>query len=315
MRKFRRSPDSTKSVRPLLIVGSGRSGTTWLADELSTQLNSTTIFEPLHAGRVPDVPGWGVRSGVPGKYIAPDSLDEEFQTFFERLFSGHISNRWTRQDWRLVPRWTKHAPFLGRVAYSMAAQYADLRRTRSDRRLVKLIKANLLTGWLAENFDLDILYVIRHPCQVVGSRMRKGWQCHLDDILAQPALMSDFVEPHSDLIRCANSPVEKLAVQWSVENLVPLSQLPIKNLTSLSFEAFFSEPDSSFEKISKALNVPTLASPAMKSRYESTSWHAPLSRSDGERVLKICRGFGINIYGKEILPIEDLDEISSIAVA
>ena len=92
-----------QTIPPVFVAGSGRSGTTWIGDIISSCSGCIPVFEPLHR-KVPQVPRWGVNSGLPGTYLCEDVSYPQWEAFFDALFAGRISNAWTRQDWVRVPK-------------------------------------------------------------------------------------------------------------------------------------------------------------------------------------------------------------------
>ena len=46
---------------PLIIAGSGRSGTTWILDVIAESNNLRTVFEPLQPYGVPEAQSYGYR--------------------------------------------------------------------------------------------------------------------------------------------------------------------------------------------------------------------------------------------------------------
>lgn len=293
--------------RPILVAGSGRSGTTWLSDEIASWARTRPVFEPLHVGRVQGVPEWGVRSGVPGKYVAAHGQDQKMQTFVTRLLEGQVENHWTQQTWRHVPKWVSRSSILEGLAYSIAGKVGHRRRIQGDRMVIKFIKANLMLGWLSQNFDVQIVYVVRHPCQVVGSRLSRGWQSDLADILSQTDLMADHLEPFRDVIESANTSIRQLAVLWCVENLVPLRELRQHQWVNVAYEDFLSSPQEAFGSLGEKLELPVTLPNPIASR-SGAKWHHPLTELDGLEVLNVCQEFGIDLYGREPAPQASFDD-------
>jgi hypothetical protein len=145
-------------------------------------------------------------------YMRPESDDEELQAYCHRVFSGRIRHRCIDQEVGcLLPRY----------------------------RVIKEIRANLMLQWIRRRFPLvPVLFVIRHSCAVVLSRMELDWATD-DDIapmLAQPDLLDDFLAAKIDLIHGAATPEAKHAVVWCVNNLVPLTQFGPGELHTVFYE-------------------------------------------------------------------------------
>jgi len=76
----------------------------------------------------------------------------------------------------------------------------------SDRRhklrpLVKDPIALLSAPWLAKNFNMDVVVLIRHPAAFVSSILRKNWVFHFEHLLNQEQLMQDVFQPYENEIR------------------------------------------------------------------------------------------------------------------
>lgn len=293
----------------MLIVGSGRSGTTWLSDEIAAKVGTRTIFEPLQRSRVPGVPSWGHVGEHAGKFLTCRDNDSEMDNFFERLLSGEICNTWTRQDWRLVPRWTEASPFIERFFYHLAARRNRRRTRQGTHSVIKFIKANLMLDWIDHKFDVKIIYVIRHPCQVIGSRLKHKWRFDVSDITQQPELMRRELSPFKSMIESARTPVQQLAATWCVENRIPLLQSRRANWICQTYEDCIFDTERVFDAFDQFLigeqnkrrksRIPNSNLAARAARPDaSRPWHHPLSEQQGEEVLAYCRDFGIQLYGR-----------------
>ena len=181
--------------RSILVAGTARSGTTWLADLIASQIPSRILFEPFHPDLVSEY-----RRFQYFQYMRPGTEAPEFYAFAQKVFTGEIRNRWIdRQNERII----------------------------SKVRLVKEIRANLALKWLHDHFpEVPIIFIMRHPCAVVLSRLELGWATDHDiqPFLSQPQFVEDYLSPYLDLICNAVNSEEKHAVIWSISNMVPLRQ-------------------------------------------------------------------------------------------
>ena len=214
-------PDMRRSI---LVAGTARSGTTWLGDLIASQIPSRILFEPFNPDLVPDY-----RRFHYFQYMRPGTENPEFYAFAQKVFTGEIRNRWID---------------------------SHNERIISKIRLVKEIRANLALKWLHDNFpEVPILFIMRHPCAVVLSRMELGWATDRDiePFLSQPQLVEDYLGPYSDLIRSARSSEEKHAVIWSVSNLVPLKQFISEELKVVYYENLCTQPEVELPGIFEAI--------------------------------------------------------------
>jgi hypothetical protein len=69
--------------------------------------------------------------------------------------------------------------------------------------------------------------------------MNKGWlfDWNKNDVLAQPELMKDWLQPFSKSISESSSLADRLAHKWCIETYVPLKQLAgLKNVLILRYD-------------------------------------------------------------------------------
>jgi hypothetical protein len=176
-----------------------------------------------------------------------------------------------------------------------------------------------MLAWIDQMFHPRIVFTIRHPCAVVLSRLKLKWETHLDVFLAQPQLIADYLEPFLDLVHSAHTEVQKQAVMWSVENLIPLQQLPNHNWIFCLYEEFYRQPEAEADRVLKGLGIRktwltqrAIRSITMVTRPDSavltkkdplTEWQHQLSPADIDTVLETVHAFGINLYSSQPLPV------------
>ncbi|MFI5342150.1 MAG: sulfotransferase [Candidatus Methylomirabilales bacterium] len=301
---------------PIFVAGSGRSGTTWVGETIASCSGCIAVFEPLHPNSVAETPRWGVHCGFPGPYMRAGGFYPVWEAFFDALLAGKISNSWTRRDWTRVPKPLTRWWLTERIGYRLARIRHRQQAMRANRYVIKEIRANLMLDWLASYTGARIVYLIRHPCAVIGSQLRQkeqAWVAELDEIFCQPPLMSDFLEPFRRTMSGATTPLERQAVRWCVENFVPFSQAGSKDWLLCCYEEFISDRDGTFGRVFRSLGVePTSVTEKAKKLVVSNPthdlnttrpWHAPLSEAEGEVVLRICEDFSLRLYGRQRMPL------------
>ena len=203
-----------------------------------------------------------------------------------------------------------------RVAYRLVKTHYRFREMFANRYVVKEIRANLMLDWLETYTGGGIVYLIRHPCAVIGSRIKyesPGFEADMEEILCQGSLMSDFLEPFRKTISAAKTLLQRHAVLWCVENFVPLSQAGSKDWLICCYEDFVSDQDAAFRMVFQHLGLePTSRTERVKNLAVSkpshdlhtpSPWYAPLTEADGEEVLQISEEFGLRLYGRQRLPL------------
>ena len=282
--------------RTVLVAGSGRSGTTWLADLLQPELHARILFEPFHSRLVEEY-----RPFHYFHYLRPDEDHEAMQAYCQRLFSGDIRHPWIDREVEVL---------------------------RPRMRLVKAIRANLLLGWIRNHFpEVPLVWVVRHPCAVVLSRMELGWDTDRDiaPFLEQPNLVSDFISERMRVIEGARTNEEKHAIVWCVHHAVPLRQLESSAYHLVFYEDLLRRPEFEVPRLFAALGqVPRpsiferMARPSTTSSRDSAvivggdamaRWRNKLSSEQIARVLAVVRAFELDrLYGDELTPRLDARE-------
>jgi hypothetical protein len=285
---FNPNPDTRRSI---LVAGTARSGTTWLGDLIASQLPSRILFEPFNPDLVSDYSRFHYF-----QYMRPGTENLEFHAFAQKVFTGEIRNRWIdRQNERIFSKF----------------------------RLVKEIRANLALKWLHDNFpEVPILFIMRHPCAVVLSRMELGWatDSDIEPFLSQPELLEDHLGPYLDLIGGAVRIEEKHAVVWSVCNLVPLIQFHPDELKIVYYENLCTQPEIELPGVFEAIGyqysgaaATSINQPSQTTRRASAvvtgtnkiaNWKRKLSRSQIDNILRVVHGFGLDhLYRDSSLPL------------
>ena len=189
------SKEISPNNKRLIILGSARSGTSWLCETLSRQSRYRLLFEPEHPNHVKQ-----------GKFIADHtrfSLDEDFaKFFFNKVFSNRIDNDWIAQH--SYRKYKMHLwPFIPKFF------------------VIKMIRTNLLTSFFLNNYSHPILFVVRNPYQVIHSqnRVKFPWLYDLGVFAKNEKLCSDLYEHTGIVLKCeVFSDFEKLVIRWGIEN-------------------------------------------------------------------------------------------------
>jgi hypothetical protein len=172
---------------------------------------------------------------------------------------------------------------------------------RTDRLVLKIVSAKALVDWFATSFDVDVVYVTRHPIPQALSCIRNQWS-----LTAKPYLRNEwFVTTHLDAATEAHcwdllrtgSPLEQLVLNWALENLVPLRLLPERPAwTYLSYEATVLEPVTILPRLAAALDlddvdamVRATSRPSRSSGLSDSSTRTSIEAGDREALLRRWR--------------------------
>jgi hypothetical protein len=167
----------TADRRPILIVGLPRSGTTWTVRALGNAEGVVVVSEADNEDKYPVAIGAKHRMG---RYpvLRPGEESPAYWRLWEWIFDGAPEGRrslWARRMLGLgQPKRIHDGTFdpFTRLAGALAGkpQTTTGPTVAAGRRVVaKSIHAQLSIEWLADNFDIDIVFIARHPANVLAS--------------------------------------------------------------------------------------------------------------------------------------------------
>lgn len=288
--------------RTALVLGSGRSGTTWLAESIARRHRSRLLFEPFHPllGAI----GEGARL-----FLDPAESPPAFERSAGRVLSGRA-----------------------RGAYIDEIRIARL----PGGRVVKDVHATNLLPWFRANHPaVPVVYVVRHPIAASLSRLRSDTFYGIGDYLATPAGRDDAESspsaawlPLYDGYRDHPEPLVRLVAEWCFENAYSLSRGNSPGVALTFYETVVLSPASELARIGElcagALG-PARTSPAVgemrtpsatdwrgtaAEAQRSGEWKRLLGRWTDEvpqsvvrRCLEVLSEFGLDrLYGEDPLP-------------
>jgi hypothetical protein len=198
----------TAARQPLLVTGAHRTGTTWTGKMLAAGGEAGYVSEPLNVlhrrgvFRAP-VERWYT-------YICAENEDRYLPALQETIrFRYHTgleiaSLRSTRD--------------LGRMGRD---EWLFLQgRLRKQRALIKDPFAIFSIPWFIDRLDSQVVVTIRHPAAFASSLLRLNWPFQIEDLLAQPLLIRDWLGPFRKQLEDLSQTPEDILAQgsllWSV---------------------------------------------------------------------------------------------------
>lgn len=196
-----------KFNKHFIIVGSARSGTSWLTEIIATQFRYRLLFEPEHEFNTTD-----------GHLICDQFFDGTIptnaETYLTRVFKNKVDNDWIAQCsdrrykmhlWPLLPK----------------------------KYIIKFVRANLAAVAINANFHIPVVHIIRNPYEVLYSqqRVKFPWLYDLEHFKVQKALVQLLKTTYNfDLISTDTySDLERLTIRWCIENVIPIHLKPATN--------------------------------------------------------------------------------------
>jgi hypothetical protein len=169
-------------LRPILVTGAHRSGTTWVGRMLAAEDGVAYISEPLNVVHRPGVFAAPVSHWY--TYITFENEARFLPSFHELLdYDYHIwaelrSIRSRKDALRMVRDF--HSFFVGSM--------------HGERPLIKDPFAVFSAPWFGGRLDCQVVISVRHPAGFASSLKRLGWSFDFKDLLDQPLLMRDHLE-------------------------------------------------------------------------------------------------------------------------
>jgi hypothetical protein len=193
-------------VRPILVTGAHRTGTTWVGKSLAIGGQLAYVSEPLNVQHRPGV----LRAKVPYwyAYICSQNDGEYLPSYLELLaYRYHAaaelaSLRSGRDALRMCRDFTI---FLGGRVFGKRALWKDPFAVFS-------------LAWFANRLNCEVVVTVRHPAAFASSLKRLNWAFDFGDLLRQPLLMRDYLEPYRSLMQsgAADNVVGQAGLLWKM---------------------------------------------------------------------------------------------------
>lgn len=194
----------------MLVTGSHRSGTGWVARVLAGSIDPRLhyVWEPFSVRARPGVCAAGFQVWFP--YVC----DENEHAYFDAIADTVALRYRTGAELRTIRSMKDVA--------RMLREGDDMRRARRQgaAALLKDPIALFSAGWLQRRFGAAPVVLIRHPAAFASSIVRLGWRHDFGDFLAQPLLMRDRLQPFEPEIRrfaAAEQPLlDQAVLLWNI---------------------------------------------------------------------------------------------------
>ncbi|MFW5790250.1 MAG: sulfotransferase domain-containing protein [Bacillota bacterium] len=307
----------------IFIFSTFRSGSTWLAETIKS-----------HPGiKFP---------------IAPDKIEflENIDPYFKEIKARPYYIDLSPDEKERLKKYVKLAS-AGEIVFGR--RYVDLFARHhsflTDRSVFRLLRSNFMVQWYLENFDLDMIFLFRHPIAASLSRHRAWkestnpdfWSPKTDYLLHSEYFKNNYLTPEiKEFITAINkygSMNEQFVLSWCLENLPLIEQ--IKNNQSefihlLTYEDLLINPDQVITYLSQQLDLihkdkllQSLEIPSSTTRYSDKKtrkkfdehqynqeyllkkWRKKISAEETEKLMSIVEFFDINIYNSKSFMPQD----------
>jgi Sulfotransferase family len=280
-----------------------RSGSTWVSDIFCKLPDSMLIYEPLFM--IPEYREIKDLGFCFHQYIPEDAEWPEAIEFFRKLYNMEVGSP---GSFRLY--------FANRT----------LKNIKSAKYFVyKDCCSNMLLPWLTARFNVNPVYIIRHPCAVIASQLKNwGWEYAIKDPKAYfPDPKYRFKEiffQYQDIIDKISRPEERLAAEWALHNSVPIKH-PLNDIRwiTVPYEKLYLHPEPELnrifgrlkiempEEVLKGIRNPSMttggdSSSHIRSGNQLESWRKSLSTQQVRNIMSIIREFGMDFYDESTEP-------------
>lgn len=188
----------------ILVTGSIRSGSTWIGRVISQSSKIRYIGEPFNLSirrHEPIFENWYeclINRPLSEQVKAKVYLTSFYSIFDRKLYTNHFRHN--------------RFKFLNKLIREIRSRI--IRRT-----LFKDPIAIMSAEWIYNEFNWDIVVIIRHPAAFVASIKLKNWSFDFDDFLRQDNLMSeylkDFAEDINDYKTKPSDIIENSILVWN----------------------------------------------------------------------------------------------------
>jgi hypothetical protein len=278
------------------VLGSRRSGTTWVQGMISAGDGICAIFEPLGSTAVIDGIGLGPEPAIPIGGSAPT-----LKAHLELAMRGGTVTRWSMK-------------------------LTDVPELLTARRFVlKHVQLNHSAWWLEQTFPRsDFVVVVRHPCAVVQSMLSVSWRRKSAAAMwaatstTQAALIRELLDGR-------DSEAARHAAAWAVEVRSLLRDTDPSRTPLIAYESAVADPASVLGGLMESTGLPRSADfdrrvgeLSVMARERSvgrspdvlvSGWIDQIAPSLRDEVLAVVADAGLNGYGPDPWPdVEALHE-------
>ena len=269
-------------IKPVLVTGSPRSGTTWVGRILTTSSQLYYIHEPFNPDFRPGAGICNVKFNHHQTYITP-AIESSYYKPIRQMVKG---------------KYNLPAGMLGcksiadiKKVWSQRREFQEYRR----RHMLPLIKdpiALMSAGWMGSRFDMDVIVMIRHPAAFVTSMKRLNWTFEPRNwALSQPMLLGDYLSPleteMKDVVQSNADMIDRLALLWKVIYFVVLKYKEVyQDWIYLRHEDIARDPLVEFKRLFGRLGL-DFTNDARKQIEEHSNASNPSHAEGAEKLLKL----------------------------
>lgn len=295
----------------IVVSGSPRSGTTWLAQILGGLPGYDLLKEPLNikyaAGNIRDRLRYGV-------YASPgNDPDEDIERYLYRALKGGV-------------------PAIAESP-GTPALFFPFSRFLHRKLVVKFVRANRILSWLCWKYPVrGCVLILRNPLSMVASRKNASnvngfripspteYQTAFDGWIPL-----ETVEEYFPVFKKVKSIVQFWTIAWWLDIVLPLRESP-NNLIVTSYERLLTDSENEIRRILKLLGKPfnskmmglwnrksSVASKDLqlnKPNSQATKYQKILSSKEVDEIMEILENIGFDVQSLLPDPIDAIKNLS-----
>ena len=257
-----------KTKKDILIVGPPRSGTTWVGKVLSVNDGVKYVHEPDNE-RV-KLLGYYYKNGLHRfPYLKPKSKNNNYLKLFKKalkrkyLFNEDTYNYAFYKVLGISKEQIENE--LGEDGFNKKNRKLNIRIVKrffeifylpdKSRKVVKSVHACLSVPYLDQNFDVDVLVIIRNPFAVVSSYIRMKMPEADRYLYKHPKVWNDFIKPYEKNFNELSTPLEFYGFQIGLFHHVLKKHVEENKLLLVKYEEFYPDPSSKFKELYQQLGL------------------------------------------------------------
>lgn len=280
----------------IVVACTGRGGSTWLAQIISSLPHHHLLWEQLHWRTNEECQEYGFGKPL---YLTREEATFEQEQFVRQVLKGQT-----------LP---------SAINTSRYFQPLDLMRVRAY--VAKFVTANMLLPWLVSTFGVRAVFMIRHPCAVLASQMEHGMWAEVGKDFCEHPTLFDERPRLRETFEAISRKEEILAFNWAVQNVVPLSQSQPVPWIMTTYERLVDRGMEEVTRIFQGLGEPVpkraesmLYLPSatanntddyLRKRRQLRKWRRRLSTTQIDRILRVVHDAGVTMYDESLHPDQE----------
>ena len=192
---------------------------------------------------------------------------------------------------------------------------------------MKVIRANALINWFLDEFDFQVIYLVRHPIAQAHSCISRNYHSELDEYIGNKYFIRENLSSEHlsfiHTVRRGGTVLEKFVTEWCLDNIIPLRthRNRSEDFLTITYEEMVARTDTMIDLLWESLDLPSRElmaahanlpsrvtdSLSRKTRKRIKSgvshflirkWKQDISFKEGKRLFEICDCFDIDAYPK-----------------